>query len=280
MALRGKKPEATEKRLKALFFGEPGSGKTTAAIQFPRPYLIDTEKGAENEQYVKKINAVGGAVFQSNDFTEITREVTSLLSEKHEYRTLIIDPITTIWDDQLNKAEAKVGSEFGRHYGEAKKAWKRLNNLLLRLDMNVIVTSHQKNLYGDGMALIGKTYDGPKGLDYMFDMVFEVQRRGKERAGIIRKTRLESFPEGEAFPFSYEEIAKRYGREVLERDALPVALIDAGTASRLQELLDARKDGADLLDKWLTKAQADDIAELPADVAAKCIAFLLNKEAA
>lgn len=280
MALRGKKPEATEKRLKALFFGEPGSGKTTAAIQFPRPYLIDTEKGAENEQYVKKINAVGGAVFQSNDFTEITREVTSLLSEKHEFRTLIIDPITTIWDDQLNKAEAKVGSEFGRHYGEAKKAWKRLNNLLLRLDMNVIVTSHQKNLYGDGMALIGKTYDGPKGLDYMFDMVFEVQRRGKERAGIIRKTRLESFPEGEAFPFSYEEIAKRYGREVLERDALPVALIDAGTAARLQELLDARKDGSDLLDKWLTKAQADDIAELPADVAAKCIAFLLNKEAA
>ena len=37
MALRGKKPEAIQKRLKALFFGLPGVGKTTAAIQFPRP---------------------------------------------------------------------------------------------------------------------------------------------------------------------------------------------------------------------------------------------------
>lgn len=280
MALRGKKPELTEKRLKALFFGEPGSGKTTAAIQFPRPYLIDTEKGAENEQYVKRIQDVGGVVFQSNDFNEITKEVTALLSEKHEYRTLIIDPITTIWDDLVNKCEAKVGTEFGRHFGEAKKAWKRLNNLLLRLDMNVIITSHQKNLYGDGMAVIGKTYDGPKGLDYMFDMVFEVQRRGKDRVGVVRKTRLEAFPEGETFPFSFDTIAEKYGRKVLERDAQPVQLITPANVARLRDLLDARKDGADLLDKWLTKAQAEEIEELPADVADKCIAFLSGKEAA
>lgn len=280
MALRGKKPELTEKRLKALFFGEPGSGKTTAAIQFPRPYLIDTEKGAENEQYVKRIRDVGGVVFQSNDFNEITKEVTALLSEKHEYRTLIIDPITTIYDDLVNKCEAKVGTDFGRHYGEAKKAWKRLNNLLLRLDMNVIVTSHQKNLYGDGMAVIGKTYDGPKGLDYMFDMVFEVQRRGKDRVGVVRKTRLEAFPEGETFPFSFDTIAEKYGRSVLERDAQPVQLISPANVARLRDLLDARKDGADLLDKWLTKAQAEEIEELPADVADKCIAFLNGKEAA
>lgn len=280
MALRGKKPELTEKRLKALFFGEPGSGKTTAAIQFPRPYLIDTEKGAENEQYVKRIRDVGGVVFQSNDFNEITKEVTALLSEKHEYRTLIIDPITTIYDDLVNKCEAKVGTDFGRHYGEAKKAWKRLNNLLLRLDMNVIVTSHQKNLYGDNMSVIGKTYDGPKGLDYMFDMVFEVQRRGKDRVGVVRKTRLEAFPEGETFPFSFDTIAEKYGRVVLERDAQPVQLITAANVAKLKELLDARKDGADLLDKWLTKAQAEEIEELPADVADKCIAFLGGKEAA
>lgn len=280
MALRGKKPELTEKRLKALFFGEPGSGKTTAAIQFPRPYLIDTEKGAENEQYVKRIRDVGGVVFQSNDFNEITKEVTALLSEKHEYRTLIIDPITTIYDDLVNKCEAKVGTDFGRHYGEAKKAWKRLNNLLLRLDMNVIVTSHQKNLYGDNMSVIGKTYDGPKGLDYMFDMVFEVQRRGKDRVGVVRKTRLEAFPEGETFPFSFDTIAEKYGRAVLERDAQPVQLITAANVAKLKELLDARKDGADLLDKWLTKAQAEEIEELPADVADKCIAFLGGKEAA
>lgn len=274
MALRGKKPESVEKRMKALFFGEPGSGKTTAAIQFPRPYLIDTEKGAENDQYRKLIEKSGGVVFGTNDFDDIVKEVTELLSEKHDYRTLIIDPITTVYDDLIEKAERKVGTEFGRHYGEAKKQWKRLGNLLMRLDMNVIITSHQKNMYGDAMKVIGKTYDGPKGLDYMFDLVFEATKRGTERVGIVRKTRIEALPEGEVFPFSYGEIADRYGRAVLERDAKPEALATTEQVAELEELLGARKDAEDLRDKWLTKAKADTLNELPESVAAACVAWL------
>lgn len=280
MALRGKKPTTVEKRLKALFYGEAGAGKTTAAIQFPKPYLIDTEKGAENDQYVRTIAAAGGAVFQTNDFDEIVGEVTALLSEEHQYRTLVIDPITTVYDDLIEKAERKVGTEFGRHYGEAKKQWKRLGNLLMRLDMNVIVTSHQKNLYGDAMKVVGKTFDGPKGLDYLFDLVFEVGKRAKDRVGIVRKSRIESFPEGDIFPFSYEEVAVRYGREVLERDAVRVELASPDQISELKELLEARKDGDDLLDKWLTKAMADKLEEMPADAIAKCIAHLKGKKEA
>jgi hypothetical protein len=47
VALRGSIPKPEDKRLKAMFFGAAGVGKTTAAIQFPAPYLIDTERGAE-----------------------------------------------------------------------------------------------------------------------------------------------------------------------------------------------------------------------------------------
>lgn len=280
MALRGKKPEPSSKRLKALFFGEPGAGKTTASIQFPRPYVIDTEKGAVNDQYGKIITDRGGALLLENDFTEIVKEVTALLSEKHEFRTLVIDPITTVYDDLIEKSERAVGTEFGRHYGEAKKQWKRLGNLLMRLDMNVIITSHQKNLYGDKMAVLGKTFDGPKGLDYLFDLVFEVAKRGQERVGIVRKSRITQFPDGDIFPFTYDEVATRYGRDVLERDAVPVALATGEQAAELQALLDTRKDGPDLLEKWLTKAQAETIAEMPAEVVAKCIAFLSGNKVA
>src|SRR5688572_789668 len=63
MALRGKTPEKVEKRLKVLFYGPAGCGKTTTSIQFPRCYLIDTERGAENEQYVKLLQASGGAYY-------------------------------------------------------------------------------------------------------------------------------------------------------------------------------------------------------------------------
>lgn len=280
MALRGKKPAPTEKRLKALFFGEAGSGKTTTSIQFPRPYLVDTERGAENDQYVKTIAKGGGVVFQTNDFDDIVAEVTALLSEKHDFRTLIVDPITTVYDDLIEKAERKVGTEFGRHYGEAKKQWKRLGNLLMRLDMNVIVTSHQKRLYGDEMKVIGNTFDGPKGLDYLFDLVFEVGKRGKERVGTVRKTRLDTFPEGDVFPFTYDEIAERYGRAVLERDAVPVVLADPKAVAEMLTLLETRKDGAELLDRWLTKAMADTAAEMTSDAVAKCIAYLKGAEKA
>lgn len=282
MALRGKKPEHVQKRLKALFFGEAGAGKTTAAIQMPGPYLIDTEKGSENEQYVRLIEAAGGAVYKENNFDEIVREVTSLLSEKHPYKTLIIDPITTVYDDLIEKCEKKVGTEFGRHYGEAKKQWKRLALLLMRLDMNVVITSHQKNLYAPGAAMqvTGKTFDGPKGLDYMFDLVFEVTKRGAgdraERVGVVRKTRIEAFPEGEVFPFCYQEIASRYGREVLERDSVAQELATPDQIRAITEGLDARKDGQDLLEKWLTKADAETLAEMPRDAAAKCVAFLMK----
>jgi hypothetical protein len=43
--LRGKKPEAINKRLKMFMYGGAGAGKTTAAIQFPNSYIIDCEKG-------------------------------------------------------------------------------------------------------------------------------------------------------------------------------------------------------------------------------------------
>src|SRR6185503_1106674 len=121
MGLRGIKPEAIQKRLKALFYGGAGVGKTTAAIQFPSPYLIDTEKGAENDQYTKLLKKSGGVVFQTSDFDELMKEVKALLTEKHEYKTLIIDPLTTIYNDLLDKSAIKNKTDFGRHYSEANK---------------------------------------------------------------------------------------------------------------------------------------------------------------
>ena len=57
--LRGSRPEKQAKRLKALVFGESGVGKTTLATAFPKPYLIDTERGSVNDQYVDAINDRG-----------------------------------------------------------------------------------------------------------------------------------------------------------------------------------------------------------------------------
>ncbi len=287
MALRAVKPSKIEKRLKALFYGMAGAGKTTAAINFPRPYLIDTEKGAENSQYVNILEKKGGAVFQTNDFDELIKEVKALLTEKHEYKTLIIDPLTTLYNDLLDKCANQLkssskekdatGTEFGRHYGEANKKMKQLLNLLLRIDMNVIITSHAKNEYAGNMTLVGTTFDCYKKLDYLFDLVFEVQKRGKERAGLIKKSRIEEFPDGETFPFSYEEIAKRYGKEILEREAVSEVLASKEQIERLKELIELYKEPEEVVQKWLDKANASSFEEMSEDIIKKIIVHMENK---
>jgi hypothetical protein len=286
--LRGRKPKTIQKRLKAMFYGTAGVGKTTAACQFPRPYLIDTEKGATNDQYVAMLEKAGGAYMGpeegSTDLDEIIREVTALLSTKHSYRTLIIDPLTVPYNDELDKSakalatrEDPLGTAFSRHKGPADRKLKHLLNLLLRLDMNVIITSHAKGEWKNGQPTGTDTFDCYAKLDYLFDLVFLIQKRGSDRVGIIRKTRLESFPEGETFPFSYDEIANRYGREILERDAQPEALATAEQVSALNQLLSDRVDGEKLKEKWLEKAQADTIGELPEATAAACINYLTKQ---
>lgn len=262
MALRGKKPESVKKRLKAFFYGSAGVGKTTCAIQFPRPYLIDTEKGAENDQYVKLLEESGGAIFQTSDFDEMMIEIKSLLTENHDYKTIIIDPLTVVYSNLLDKAEKKVGSEFGRHYSEANKSIKHMINLLLRLDMNVIITSHAKNEYGAGMLLLGQTFDCYKKLDYLFDIVFEIQKRGQERVGVVKKTRIASFVDSETFPFSYEEIAKRYGKDILEKKADIEVLATNDQIKELNRIIELLKIPEETIEKWLKKSECETFDEM------------------
>lgn len=285
MALRGVKPQAIEKRLKLLLYGPAGIGKTTASIQFPRPYLVDTERGAENEQYVKLLTAAGGAYYFTTDPDELISEAKSLLSEKHDYRTLVIDPLTVIYNDLLDKAAAEVGTDFGKHKGPADRKIKHLLSLLLRLDMNVIITSHAKPKWErakdskgkDTVIENGLTFDCYGRLDYLFDLVIEVGRRGKERVGKVIKTRIESFPEGDVFPFSYTEIANRYGKDVLERTAVPQALATSEQVAELERLIKNLHIGSDTTGKWLDKAQAETWSEMPSDAISACIAWAKNK---
>ena len=284
MALRGVKPESIEKRLKALFYGGAGVGKTTAAISFPKPYLIDTEKGSENDQYTRILQKSGGVLFHTSDFDELMREVKALLTCEHEYKTLIIDPLTVLYSDLLDKSAIKrisktdpEGTAFGGHYAEANKKIKHLLNLLLRLDMNVIITSHAKNEYGQNMAVLGQTFDCYKKLDYLFDLVFEIQKRGKDRVGIIKKSRIEAFPDGDTFPFSYDEIAERYGRSVLERDAVAECLAKPEQVTRLRELIELFKEPEESVQKWLDKANAESLDEMNENIITKLITHMENK---
>jgi hypothetical protein len=277
MALRGVKPERIEKRLKVMFYGAAGCGKSTIAASFPKPYFIDTERGIEHQQYVDLLNKNGGAVFQTCDFDELIKEVKSLISEKHDYQTLVIDPITTLYNDLLDKSALKCGIDFGRHYSESNKQMKHLMNLLIRADLNIVITSHQKNEYGAAMAVIGTTFDSYKKMDYLVDLCVEVQKRGKDRIGVIKKSRIKSLPDGETFPFTYEEIANRYGREILERNSVPEVLATEEEVVEIKRLIDLLKIPQEVYQKWLDKADSFSFDEMPGKIIQKCIESLRSK---
>ena len=152
--------------------------------------------------------------------------------------------------------------------------------LLLRLDLNVIITSHSKTRWqkvGSQFKEAGITYDCYPKLDYLFDLVIELQKRGKDRVGIVRKTRLEEFPDGEVFPFSYTEVAKRYGVDILERKATAEQLASDEEIAELNRLVDLLSIDGATVGKWLAKAGAASFEEMPATLAGKCISFLESK---
>lgn len=278
MALRGVKPKTIQKRLKALFYGVAGAGKTTASIQFPAPYYITTEKGAEHDSYTELLDKSNGSYFYTTDFDEVVKEVKSLVSESHEFKTLIIDPFTLLYDDLLNKSSDKNGTEFGRHYSDANRKVKHLLNLIERLDMNVIFTSYSKNEYGTGMSVLGQTFDGYKRLDYFFDLVFEIQKRGKKRVALVKKTRMENkFPEGEAFDFSYDSVAEKYGREILEKSSQTEILATHEQITELYRLIDLLKIPVETSNKWLDKCKSETFDEMPGECIQKCIDLLQSK---
>jgi len=273
--LRAKKPEAVNKRLKLFMFGPAGVGKTTAAIQFPNSYIIDCERGTEN--YDKLITASGSAVFQTTDIHDVIQEVKALLTEKHEFRTLVIDPITPVYNDLLEKCEAKVGADFGRHYGAANKEMKRLANLIMALDMNVVITAHAKTEYGQNFTKLGYTFDGWRQLDYWFDLVVELGKKGKKRLARVVKTRIETFPDEDVFEWSYDAIKSRYDATMLEKEAQAVRLATGEQVREVKDLLSVVRLPEGMVEKWFAKAGVEDWEDMPSDVIAKCIEYVKNR---
>lgn len=275
MVLRATKPEAITKRLKLFMFGPSGVGKTTAAIQFPNSYIVDCERGTEN--YERLVTNSGSVVFKTTNMNEIIREVKSLLSEKHQYRTLVIDPITTAFNELLDKCEEQVGDAHGKHYGAAGKIMKRLANLLVQLDMNVVVTAHAKAEYGANFSKIGYTFDGWKQLDYFFDLVVELGKKGKKRFAKVVKTRIEQFPDEDVFEWSYEAIQKRYDLALLEREAAPVTLATPEQVRTVKDLLALVRLPEGTTEKWFAKEGVDLWEDMSAATLGRCIEYLKNR---
>lgn len=287
--LKAKPPgETLPGKTKQLIFGPSGVGKTWYALSYPKPYYMDTEGGADLAHYQDRLRAAGGVYMGPQDgtldFATVIEEIKTLATERHGYETLIIDSITKLYQTCIAQEADRLGDKDA--FGASKKpaiAWmRRMVAWLSRLDMNVVLIAHETSEWGKdektgNRVETGKMADVWDKLIYELHLTLQCQKRGPKRVAIVRKSRLTGFPEGESFPLEYTDFATRYGKDFIEAVSQPIVLASAEQVAEINRLLGLVRVSEDDITKSLTKAGAENFAELNESQAAGMIKWLNNK---
>jgi hypothetical protein len=281
-------PDAVEpKKPKVLIYGPPGVGKTWASLDFPSVYYIDTEGGADLDHYRAKLRESGGAYLGpdqgSLDFDVVIDQIQALATQRHEYRTVVLDSGSKLWNVALSDEQEALGSKdaFGAYKKVPTRKFGTLIKWIGRLDMNAVIITHQKDLWGlndkGQREMVGYTFDCQEKLEYDLHLVLRIAKVGTSRYAYIGKSRLPSFPEGENFNWSYQEFSARYGRDVMEKQAAPIVLATPEQTAELQHLLGIVKMPDDWQSKIFKKADVETWEEMDGEKIASCIKMLKDR---
>ncbi len=286
--LKAKDPKHAEpSKPKILIFGKPGVGKTWTSLDFPNAYYIDTEGGADLGHYTDKIKNAGGVYMGpedgSNDFATVIEQFQALATEKHEYKTVIVDSISKLFGTAIANEAERLGEKnvFGADKKPAIAFMRRLVAWVNRLDMNVIFIAHSRAEWGvdskGDRAEIGQTFDAWEKLGYELHLCLEILKQGASRKARVIKSRLTGFPDATLFDWSYASFAERYGKDVIESASTPIQLATPEQVTEIEKLVGVVKvDQADI-DKALAKAGAENFGELNNEQADKLIVWLKKK---
>lgn len=131
--------------VKMWLYGEPFSGKTKFATEFPNPIILSTDGNAS--KYLPKER-----IFIVKDADEFGSTLDKVINDKLdiEYDTVIIDVVEQVYDYlrtyYLNKLgidyEGDVG--FGKTWKMIEEGMWELFKPLAHLDKNVILISHEE----------------------------------------------------------------------------------------------------------------------------------------
>ena len=274
--LKGKSPELVKPgKIKAVLYGPSGVGKTTLALSFPSPYYFDVEGGAKGEQYRKLLKDAGGAYLGPEDgtlsFDFLIDQMQALATEKHGYKTLIIDSLTKLFQTAVANENERIlaagkKDEFGASKKPAVAAMRRVVNWASKLDLNIWFVCHETakwvEINGE-RAQQGTQEDAWEKLRYELDLCVSATKRGPQRLAKVEKSRLLGFPEGDTFPLAYAEFAARHGKEIVEATAETIVLAKPDQINEVHKLLDLVKGiTPETIDKWFTAAGATKWEEL------------------
>lgn len=271
MALRAKPPVLEPNRLRALIYSNKGVGKTHFTVSLPNVYYIDTEGALKYERFVKMLKENKSDSIALYDLEEIIKEVKDLLSTKHNYKTLVIDSITFPYnllasveaERLIKKSPHTEGTEFGANMAKAKRLTFHLAMLLTRLDMNVIVTAHEKSKFVDGKDA-GKEPDVNEKMGYALGTQMHLRLQGKAIKAFIEKSRYSELKNQELIDFDdgYGTIKKLFGEEIFLRDSVTEELATEEQIKEVRRLQAVLNHPEESLQKWLITKHAHSLDEV------------------
>lgn len=268
--LKAIKPkDASASKPKIAVMGKYGVGKTWGLLDYPSTYFIDTEGGANLKHYIEKLHNAGGVYFGpdqgASDFESVIAEVKSLATEKHQYKTLVIDSLSKLFNSEITKEAERLGDKDA--FGASKKPAIRLSARLLhwidKIDMSVFLVTHEKAEWSKGEQ-IGTVPDAGEKLGHELHLLLQIVKTGDTRKAFVKKTRLLGFPDGTSFEWNYQEFAKRYGKDIMEAEVKPVVLATPEQIAEVHKLLETIKLTDSVKDKWIAENLAN-LAEIEFD---------------
>lgn len=286
--LMAKKPVFEQTRFKCLLYGDKGSGKTHFCCSLPSPYYISSENIKGYKHFMDMLVKNNGDYVFLTELQEIIDQVICLLSQKHDYKTLVIDSISVPvgWLSNMEverltkKSPNTEGTEFGANVSKGKRMLFKLGILLDRLDMNVIVTSHQRIKYRDGKE-IGDSYDIDDKLAYLLGSTFKITSLpGDKRLLYVEKSRYEQLKQFSNIDFKgYETLTSLFGEDIFVKESIQEVLATKEQCLELKRLINLLQIAEETVQKWCISAKSNNIQEMSSTSIQKCIDHLNKKMA-
>src|SRR5574344_555784 len=213
MPLLAKKATLDDVKIKLMIWGESGSGKSRFALSAPHPLVIDLE--GSTRLYAGEFNFMKAEVDKNNVYASNSAMLTinvlkQIIEGKYpQVETLIIDPLTDLLDCiedlSVNKYEKLIGKKVGelnqlqktKWYAYRRESARAMLNQLKDAPVNLILVARAKNLWDtkDGkMQPVGLTYDALDIVEYLMDIVIQLENNGDETRAIVKKSRLGNLP--------------------------------------------------------------------------------------
>lgn len=174
--------------LKILLSGAAGTGKTVAALSFPRVAYIDTEGGTRLYRAFPEFAHVRW--LDTKSLSDVEKAIAAIATDGGKsFDTLVLDSVSALYD-VLKEATSKLnrtGDMGFREWSKVNGRMKALYNSLTNLQTHVIVISRESTEYetsGSELRKIGVKPDADKNIAYLFD--FHIRMKQNHQGEVLK----------------------------------------------------------------------------------------------